>query len=83
MGSLLRASAVACLALALASVVVPGAGGRVLADMAVATVITIPLLRVLSLVIRWIRERDYPFALAGAGLLTIVGIGFAVALIRA
>ncbi len=48
---------------------------------AVGAVIALPLIRVLLLVRRWIAGRDLRFALAGGGLLAVIAIGTAIALL--
>lgn len=46
---------------------------------AIVFVISTPLVRVLWLMVRWLREGDYAFAWLGAGLLAVVAVGATVA----
>lgn len=77
----LRICSLAVLVLALASLVLPGAAGRVAADVMVAIVIGAPVGRVLWLLQRWMRRRDWPFVAAAAGLLVVVSTGAVVGLL--
>lgn len=63
------------LVVAVASAVVPGRGGTVLAVGVVGVVVATPLLRVGWLVLRWTQERDWRFVVLGLALLAVVGIG--------
>ncbi len=65
----------ALLVVALVSVVVPDPARTVLAVAVVAAVVAAPLLRVAWLVLRWTHEHDRRFAVAGTGLLAVIGLG--------
>lgn len=77
----LQVCAATVFGLAAASVVLPGDAGRLAADAMVAVVIGAPVGRVLWLLQRWIRRRDWRFAAAAFGLLLVVALGAAVGLL--
>ena len=77
----LRVAAVAVLVLALASLALPGDAGRVAADLMVAVVIATPVVRVVWLLLRWVRRRDLRFAGVALGLLAVVAVSAAFALL--
>jgi membrane protein YdbS with pleckstrin-like domain len=77
----LQVAAVAVFALALLSLVLPGTAGRLAADVMVVVVVGAPVVRVLWLLQRWIRRRDWRFVGAAAALLLVVGAGAALGLL--
>ncbi|WP_370327392.1 hypothetical protein [Euzebya sp.] len=83
MAAVLQRAALVALVLGVAGAVVPGLPGEVLAWAAVAVVVVVPLLRVLWLGIRWVDRRDYRFAALAFGLLAIVVVGGALAVLGA
>lgn len=68
--------------LALAGALVPDRPGRVLASVAVAVVIAMPLVRVVWLIVQWSRQRDRRFVVAGLVLLGVVAAGVVAAALR-
>ena len=70
------AAGLAALGLAL-----PGRVGLDVATAAVVVVVASPLLRVLWLVVAWARTGDLRFVVVGLVLLTVVGSGFAIAML--
>jgi Na+/proline symporter len=56
--------------------------GDAIAGIAVGAVIALPLLRVVWLVATWKRQRDGRFVVLGVVLLTLVVVGFVLALLR-
>jgi hypothetical protein len=67
---------------AVAGMLLPGKAGRSAGALAVTVVVSVPLLRVLWLAIRWWRPgRDRRYSLVATGLLAVVGAGAVVALL--
>lgn len=62
--------------LALGSAIAPEPYSEVLGQMAVASLIAAPLLRVLWMAVRWIRRRDYKYSAVALGVFTLALIGF-------
>jgi ABC-type antimicrobial peptide transport system permease subunit len=56
--------------------------GDVLAAIAVAMVVALPILRVTWLIAVWKKQRDTRFVLLGCGLIVLIVIGVIVALLR-
>ena len=77
----LQGAIVVVFVLALASLLLPGAAGRLAADLMVVVIIAAPVVRVVWLLQRWIRRPDLRFAAAAAALLTVVATGAAIALL--
>ena len=69
----------AVIALGLVSAVLPVSARTVLATVAVAVVVAVPLLRVLWLVHRWRQEHDRRFVGVGLALLGVIAAGAALA----
>lgn len=63
------------LAVSLASAVLGGPVGRVLAIVAVAAVVAAPLTRVCWLILRWTQEHDGRFVLLGVVVIAVVTSG--------
>ena len=69
-------------AAAVAGMVLPGRAGREAGALAVTVVISVPLLRVLWLAIRWWRPgRDRRYSLVAASLLAVIATGAVIALL--
>ena len=66
--------------LAVASVVLPSPLGGWSGAALVATLVAVPLARVLWLVARWIRRGDRRYAAVGAGVLVVIAVGALLAL---
>lgn len=62
--------------LAFGSAVAPEPWSGALGQMAVASLIAAPLLRVLWMAVRWIRRRDYKYSAVALGVFTLAMIGF-------
>lgn len=75
----LRVAAVVAFVGAAAGALLPGRPGRVAAVAVVAFIIAVPLLRVLSLGVHWLRLGDRRFAGVAFGLLLIVATGSLIA----
>lgn len=75
----MQIAAVAAFALAAIGALLPGSVGRAAAVGVVAFIVGVPLLRVLSLGIHWLRLGDRRFAGAALGLLLIVAAGSIIA----
>lgn len=82
LGWLLWASTVTALALAVAGVVLPGRWGVGAATGAVGIVVAAPLVRLVWLVGRWARERDWAFVAVAVGLLGVIALGAVLAFLR-
>ncbi len=67
--------------LAVASVVLPSPVGGWAGVALVATLVAVPLARVLWLVARWIRRGDRRYAAVGAGVLAVIVAGALLALV--
>jgi len=61
---------------------VPGSASRALAWGVIASVVAIPLVRVVILIAVWLREGDRRYAALAAALLAIIATGAAIALLR-
>jgi hypothetical protein len=68
----LRAATALTLVAAILGVVVPGEAGRMAANSVVVILVAAPLLRVVWLVQRWARIRDWRYVAVAVGLLTII-----------
>jgi cytochrome c oxidase subunit IV len=79
----LRWATIGALVLAVAGLLLPGSVGRGFDTAAVVTVVAVPLLRVATLAVRWLREGDRRFALVAVALLAIVGGGALLSWLRA
>ena len=77
----LQVAATLVFALAVASVVLPGTAGRLAADAMVAVIVGAPVVRVLWLLVRWVRRRDWRFVAAASALLVVVAAGAAIGLL--
>lgn len=66
-------------ALGVAALVVPESVHHALAVAMVVVLVAVPVIRVLWLVLRWIRRRDWRFVAAGTGLLTVLAVGLILA----
>lgn len=62
--------------LALGSAVAPERYSEVLGQIAVASLIAAPLLRVFWMAVRWIRRGDYKYSGVALGVFTLALIGF-------
>jgi hypothetical protein len=77
----LQVAATAVFVLAILSLALPGTAGRLAADLMVVVVVGAPIVRVLWLLQRWTRRKDWRFVGAAVGLLCVVAIGAAVGLL--
>lgn len=66
-------------ALGIAALVVPESIHHALAVAMVVVLVAVPVIRVVWLVLRWIRRRDWRFVAAGTGLLTVLTVGLILA----
>lgn len=78
-GSLVSRTLLVVALLAAVGVVVPGASW--VAGVGVGLVTAIPVLRVVWLIVRWVRIRDMRYAWAGVVLLALIAVGPAFALL--
>lgn len=67
--------------LAVASVVLPSPVGGWAGVALVATLVVVPLARVLWLVARWVRRGDRRYASVGAGVLVVIAAGALLAML--
>ncbi len=67
--------------LAAAAVVLPSPAGGWAAAALVATLVAVPLARVVWLVARWVRRGDLRYAAVGAGVLVVIATGALLALL--
>jgi len=75
----MRVAAIVAFALAAIGALLPGDAGRMAAGAVVAFIVAVPLLRVLSLGVHWLRTGDRRFAGMACGLLLIVAVGSVIA----
>lgn len=75
----MQVAALVAFTLALFGALLPGIAGRRAAGAVVAFVVVVPLLRVLSLGVHWLRMGDRRFAGVALGLLLIVAAGSLIA----
>lgn len=75
----MRVAAIVAFALATIGALLPGDAGRMAAGAVVAFIVAVPLLRVLSLGVHWLRTGDRRFAGMACGLLLIVAVGSVIA----
>ena len=75
LAAVFRVTAIAVFAFAVTGALAPGAAGLVFDRIAVGLVIAAPLLRVALAGVGFVRERDWRFALASAGLLAVIAVG--------
>lgn len=75
----MRVAAIVAFALAAIGALLPGDVGRMVAGAVVAFIVAVPLLRVLSLGVYWLRTGDRRFAGMACGLLLIVAVGSVIA----
>ena len=68
-------------ALAAASVVLPSPWGGRVGVVLVATLVVVPIARVVWLIARWIRRGDRRYAAVGIGVLVVIAVGALLALI--
>ena len=75
----MQIAAMVAFALAAIGALLPGSVGRAAAVAVVSFIVAVPLLRVLSLAVHWLRMGDRRFAAAAFGLLVIVAAGSVIA----
>ena len=75
----MRVAAVIAFVLAVSGALLPGDAGRMAAGAVVAFIVAVPLLRVLSVCVHWVRTGDRRFAGVACGLLLIVAVGSVIA----